>query len=85
VVAPVLVAWLAVAALRAGRHPVQAALMVTPYVAGVAVATKQTRRALADDADWVYLPGAFTAMHIGWGYGFWAGLVRGVARRVSAR
>ena len=73
VVAPALVAWLALAALRAGRHPAQAALMVSPYVAGVAVATRQTRPVLENDADWVHLPGAFTAMHVGWGYGFGRG------------
>jgi cellulose synthase/poly-beta-1,6-N-acetylglucosamine synthase-like glycosyltransferase len=83
VVAPALVAWLAVATLRTGRHPWQSALMVSPYVAGVAVATSQTRRALDDDSEWVHLPGAFVAMHLGWGYGFWAGLVRGlVGRRI---
>jgi succinoglycan biosynthesis protein ExoA len=80
-VAPMLVAWLGLAALRGGRHPVQAALMVVPYVAGVAVATRQTRRTLEDDGDWIHLPGAFAAMHIGWGYGFWAGLARGLAHR----
>ncbi len=81
VVAPALVGWLALAVLRAPRHPAQAGLMIAPYVAGVAVATRTTRRALDEDADWVHLPGAFTAMHIGWGYGFWDGLVRGLARR----
>jgi hypothetical protein len=75
-VAPALVAWLAVAGLRASRHPLQAALMVFPYVAGVAVATRQTRPALEEDSDWIYLPGAFAAMHVGWGYGFWARLLR---------
>ena len=56
--------------------------MVFPYVAGVAVATHQTRPALEDDADWIHLPGAFAAMHVGWGYGFWARLVRRLGRRV---
>ena len=79
--APSLVAWLALAAVRAPRHPGQAALMVSPYVGGVAVATRQTRAILENDADWVHLPGAFTAMHVGWGYGFWAGLTRGLSRR----
>jgi succinoglycan biosynthesis protein ExoA len=83
VVAPALVAWLGVAAVKAARgHPGQAALMAAPYVAGVAVATRQTRGSLAEDADWVHLPGAFVAMHVGWGYGFWAGLARGVTRRL---
>jgi succinoglycan biosynthesis protein ExoA len=83
VVAPALVAWLVVAGLRGPRHPAQALLMVSPYVAGVAVATRKTRGALEDDADWVHLPGAFAAMHVGWGYGFWAGLIRGLLRRAK--
>ena len=80
VVAPGLVAWLALTAARASRHPAQALLMVSPYVAGLALATRQTRAVMDDDADWIHLPGAFAAMHIGWGYGFWAGLVRGLLR-----
>jgi succinoglycan biosynthesis protein ExoA len=55
--------------------------VVSPYVMGVAVATRQTRRALENDADWTHLPAAFTAMHVGWGYGFWAGLVHGLMPR----
>jgi succinoglycan biosynthesis protein ExoA len=79
--APMLVAWLTLAALRVRRHPAQAALMLAPYAAGVAVATGRTRRTLEDDGDWIHLPGAFAAMHVGWGYGFWAGLIRGLGRR----
>lgn len=81
VAAPALVAWLVLASLRARHRPGQAALMVSPYVAGMVVATRQTRRALEDDAEWVHLPGAFAAMHIGWGYGFWAGLLHAPFRR----
>jgi succinoglycan biosynthesis protein ExoA len=81
VVAPALVVWLVLALLRLRRHPGQAVLMVAPYVAGVTVATRQTRAVLEDDTDWVHLPGAFAAMHVGWGYGFWAGLARGLVRR----
>jgi succinoglycan biosynthesis protein ExoA len=80
-VAPMLVAWLVLAAVRGRRHPGQAALMVAPYAAGVAVATRQTRDTLEDQDEWIHLPGAFAAMHVGWGYGFWAGLVRGLVRR----
>lgn len=85
VVAPALVAWLGVAAVRAPRHPGQALLMVAPYAAGVAVATRQTRGTLEHDADWVHLPGAFAAMHVGWGYGFWAGLARGIRSRLFTK
>jgi succinoglycan biosynthesis protein ExoA len=81
VVAPALVAWFVLALLRLRRHPGHAVLMLLPYVAGVGVATGQTRRTLEDEAVWVHLPGAFAAMHLGWGYGFWHGLVRGLVRR----
>ncbi|WP_151084736.1 glycosyltransferase family 2 protein [Nocardioides cynanchi] len=80
VVAPGLVAWVALAAVRGRRHPAQALVMISPYLAGVALATRQTRATLEDDADWIHLPGAFAAMHVGWGYGFWAGLLRGMLR-----
>jgi hypothetical protein len=80
-VAPMLVAWLVIAGLRGRSHPAQSALMVAPYVAGVAAATRQTRRTLEEDGEWIHLPGAFAAMHVGWGYGFWSGLVRGLVRR----
>jgi succinoglycan biosynthesis protein ExoA len=81
VVAPGLVAWLVLTAVRGRRHPGQALVMASPYLAGLTLATRQTRTALDDEADWIYLPGAFAAMHIGWGYGFWAGLARGLRRR----
>jgi succinoglycan biosynthesis protein ExoA len=85
VVAPALVSWLALAALQAPRSPARAAQMLSPYVAGVAVATWQTRRSLDEPADWVHLPAAFMAMHVGWGYGFWVGLARGLNKRLESR
>ena len=57
----------------------------TAYAAGVTVATRQTRGTLEHDADWVHLPGAFAAMHVGWGYGFWAGLARGIRSRLFTK
>jgi len=48
--------------------------MVTPYAAAVTFATLRTGRPLGV-RERAYLPAAFAAMHIGWGAGFWTGLV----------
>ncbi len=73
--APALVAWLAVAAVVAVRHPRGAVAMVSPYVASVAAASVVTARRLDHRADAVHLPAAFVAMHVGWGVGFWLRLL----------
>jgi succinoglycan biosynthesis protein ExoA len=78
---PMLVAWLALASLVAVRRPGRAAAMVSPYVAGVAAATAVTSRQLERSEDAVHLPGAFAAMHLGWGFGFWWGLLSRRVRR----
>ncbi len=77
-VAPALVAWLSVAALVGIRRPRTALAMLGPYVAAVAAASVVTARSLDQRQDAVHLPPAFTAMHVGWGVGFW----RGVMERV---
>jgi cellulose synthase/poly-beta-1,6-N-acetylglucosamine synthase-like glycosyltransferase len=85
VVAPALVIWLGLAALQAPRRPARSVFMLSPYLAGIAVASWQTRRSLEEGTDWRYLPGAFAAMHVGWGYGFWVGLARGLNKRLESR
>ena len=83
VVAPALVAWLGLAAIVALKRPGVAAAMAAPYGVALAVASAQTGAELDDKAK-TYLPGAFAAMHLGWGYGFWAGLGSALAGRRSA-
>lgn len=73
--APGLVAWLAVAALVAVRRPRGAVAMLAPYLASVGAASAVTARRLEHRQDAVHLPGAFAAMHLGWGIGFWLGLL----------
>jgi GT2 family glycosyltransferase len=73
--APVLVAWLAAATAVAVRRPGGAITMVSPYVASVAAASVLTSRRLDHREDAIHLPAAFAAMHVGWGVGFWLGLL----------
>ena len=73
--APVLVAWLAAATAVGVRRPGGAIAMITPYVASVAAASALTARRLDHREDAVHLPAAFVAMHVGWGVGFWLGLL----------
>ena len=81
VVAPALVAWLGLAAVVGTRHPGRALLMASPYAAALAAASMQTARSLDQPGDRRYVPAAFAAMHLGWGYGFWAGLASGLRSR----
>lgn len=72
--APLLVAsWVAAAAVGT-RRPAAAAAMVAPYAAGVAFASVRTGRQLATSSERRHVPGAFLAMHAGWGLGFWGGV-----------
>ena len=72
--APLLVAWLAAAAAVAVRRPRAAVAMISPYLGSVAAASVVTSRGLRNRPDAVHLPGAFVAMHLAWGLGFWHGL-----------
>lgn len=80
--APLLVAWLAMAALVGLRRPLVAALAVAPYPAAVAVATRRTAPNVGREAR-RHLPAAFAAMHLGWGLGFWEGVREILARRLG--
>lgn len=73
-VAPALVAWLTLALVTAPFRPRLAALMTSPYVLGVIVASVITARKV-QHGDRKHLPLIFPAMHLGWGYGFYRGLI----------
>jgi hypothetical protein len=73
-VAPALVAWLTLALVTAPVRPRLAALMTSPYVLGVIVASVTTARKV-QHGDRKHLPLIFPAMHLGWGYGFYRGLM----------
>jgi succinoglycan biosynthesis protein ExoA len=81
---PALVAYGAVAVLAAATGAVDrrwVALAVTPYPAAVLAASALTAGEVDDPAGRVFLPGAFAAMHVGWGLGFWEGLLDLAKRR----
>jgi succinoglycan biosynthesis protein ExoA len=65
--------WLVAAALSR-RKPWLAVLAFGPYAAALAGATVSAAGELDDPAARVHLPGAFLALHVGWGVGLWEGL-----------
>ena len=70
---PLLVLWFGCAAVVSARSPRLAASMVAPYGIGLIAATTREGKKL-DAAARLRLPGAFAAMHVAWGVGFWSGL-----------
>jgi succinoglycan biosynthesis protein ExoA len=73
-VPPAFVAYSALGAVVATRHPGRSALMLAPYAVAIAAATAKTASRLESRGDQMKLPGAFVAMHVGWGVGFWEGV-----------
>ena len=74
--APALVATWLVAMALPGRHKKRRRLLAFgPYVAALALATRDSQQALDKDAAGYALPAAFAAMHVGWGVGFWEQLI----------
>ncbi len=73
-VAPALVAGMALAGLIGVRRPAIATKMVAPYFLGTVIAAGITSRRVTGIRERSWLVPAFVAMHIGWGVGFWQGL-----------
>ncbi|HYT80400.1 MAG TPA: glycosyltransferase family 2 protein [Actinomycetota bacterium] len=73
--APALVAYLAGAGALALRRPGLAIASVSPYLVGLAAASAAAAPKLDDRSSRPWLPAAFAAMHLGWGIGFWEGLI----------
>jgi hypothetical protein len=46
--------------------------MVAPYAAAITAESVRLARTLDEPEARVYLPGAFLAMHVGWGVGVWS-------------
>lgn len=82
--APALVASWATAALLVPHRPRLAGGVVLPYVLALAGASALTARRLDQPAR-AAVPGAFVAMHAGWGIGFWSGLARLGGDRLRGR
>ena len=72
--APALVGMLLAAAAVGVRHPRAGVAMVSPYLGVLTAATVTTARSLDREAR-PHVPLAFLAMHVGWGLGFWQGLI----------
>ncbi len=81
---PALVLWLAAAAGLAARRPAPALAAVAPYAVAVGAASVVISRTAPPATDSRAVPAALVAMQVGWGLGFWEGvvdLVRGRRRR----
>lgn len=81
---PVLVAFggaLLIAALLPGTDRRMVTAAAAPYPLAVVAASVATSRHVADPVARLYLPAAFMAMHVGWGIGFWEGVLSRVSRR----
>ncbi len=81
---PALVLWLAAAAGLATRRPAPALAAVAPYALAVGAASAAISRTAPPATDRRAVPAALVAMQVGWGLGFWEGLLdllRSRARR----
>jgi succinoglycan biosynthesis protein ExoA len=83
--APALVTSWAVAAALAPRRPGAAAALVAPYAAALAAASVRAARSLESPTERRHVPGAFVAMHAGWGLGFLSAAGRSTAPAVRRR
>lgn len=83
-VAPAFVAAWATASVLSVRRPRMLAPVTVPYVAALLMATSSTAKETPPGARRWIAP-AFTAMHVGWGVGFWEGAARVASRRIRGR
>jgi hypothetical protein len=74
-VPPVFVAYLVIGGLLSWRRPARLLAVLAPYGLALGTASIETGRRLDSTSDRVRVPLAFGAMHIGWGLGFWSGLM----------
>jgi succinoglycan biosynthesis protein ExoA len=80
--APALVASWVLALILAFWWPWVLALVTLPYAVAVLLASVFTARKVKGWAAQRALPGAFVAMHVAWGVGFWEGVFALIAARV---
>ncbi|CAN5778815.1 glycosyltransferase family 2 protein [soil metagenome] len=78
-VPPAFVAYALAAGLVSVRRPARLLGLLAPYGLAVAAASMQAGRELDSAADRAFVPGAFVAMHVGWGLGFWSRLLSTLA------
>jgi succinoglycan biosynthesis protein ExoA len=76
-IAPPLFIAYVVGALAVGvRRPRMATAMLAPYAAALLAESVRLASRLERPAERLRVPAAITAMHLGWGVGFWSGLGR---------
>lgn len=85
VVPPAFVAYAAFAGVTAVRRPRRALAVLAPYLIGLAAASGITGRRLESSHERAWLVPAFLTMHVGWGVGFWHGVIRVIAGRGTLR
>jgi glycosyltransferase involved in cell wall biosynthesis len=76
VVPPAFVAYVVVGGLVSWRRPTRLLALLAPYGIAVTAASVLASRDLESPADRAHVPLAFAAMHVGWGLGFWSGVLR---------
>lgn len=74
VIPPAAVLWIALALVLLPFKPLWALAALAPYLAVVVLAAARTARHVPK-ADRGHLLAIFPAMHLGWGAGFWRGLI----------
>lgn len=79
---PAFVAYAAAAAVLAPRAPRWAISMLAPYLLALAAASARTAHEVDGLDARLRVAPAFLAMHLGWGLGFWSGLLDAARGRV---
>jgi succinoglycan biosynthesis protein ExoA len=74
--APALVASWVLAAASSAKTPKLAGATAAPYLVGLTAASIVTAKRLREPRAKAAVPAAFVAMHVGWGIGFWEGLLK---------
>lgn len=74
--APALVASWALAAAAAAKAPKASAAATVPYLTALTAASAITAKNVREPGAKAAVPAAFLAMHVGWGIGFWEGLLQ---------
>lgn len=81
---PLLVVYLAGAALAATRRPGLTSVLVAPYLLALGLEGVRLAPRLGHPGEQVRVPAAIAAMHVGWGLGFCSGLRRQLTSRLLA-
>lgn len=73
--APALVAVIGAALVNVPHRPRRAALLLFPYVAALGVSSYLAARRVQGVRAKLAVPAAYACMHVGWGVGFWEGVL----------